>query len=372
MAPLTLWQNAVSIHQAPFVRALACVWPGPVSVVADTGNSPRRQRAGWGMPDYGEAKLTVGHERFRPGDIEARFGGAGSVHLFSSIGAYPGVHDALRRIARQPDALVGIYAESGADHDPPKAWLRPWRHRLSALNWRRRVDFFLAAGSKGTRYYAGVGFRPERLYPFGYAVAAAPRATPAASEARRLLYVGELRHLKGVDLLLDAVARLGGDRWQLGIVGDGAHASQYREQADRLGIAGKVSWHGNIPNDKVRELMGTTGMVILPSRYDGWGAVVNEALMAGTPVVVSEACGAADLVRGSDRGMVFERGSVAGLKDAIAEQARRLEQGSADRAAIRAWADQAISPEAFARYFIAVVEHARGKAPRPVAPWMAS
>ena len=58
-------------------------------------------------------------------------------------------------------------------------------------------------------------------------------------------------------------------------------------------------------------------LFLLPSRFDGWGAVVNEALMCGVPVVCSDNCGAAELLGESWRGEVFRTGSAAGLKDIL-------------------------------------------------------
>jgi glycosyltransferase involved in cell wall biosynthesis len=45
---------------------------------------------------------------------------------------------------------------------------------------------------------------------------------------------------------------------------------------------------------------------VLPSRFDGWGAVVNEALMVGTPVICSDRCGASDVIENGRNGYVFE------------------------------------------------------------------
>jgi glycosyltransferase involved in cell wall biosynthesis len=56
---------------------------------------------------------------------------------------------------------------------------------------------------------------------------------------------------------------------------------------------------------------------VLPSRFDGWGAVVNEALMVGTPVICSNRCGASDVIENGRNGYVFEAGSARALRERL-------------------------------------------------------
>jgi glycosyltransferase involved in cell wall biosynthesis len=255
-----------------------------------------------------------------------------------------------------------------------RAPLRSVKHWLDAVRWSARIDFFIAVGSTGRDYYAKHGYRPDRLYPFGYAVA--PRESRPASSIvnRRVLFVGQLIHRKGIDLLLRAFAAAMGasETWYLDIVGDGPLRTPLATLAERLGLEGRVTWHGNQNNERVRELMASAPMLVLPSRYDGWGAVVNEALMAGTPVVVSDACGAADLVADSDRGVLFRAGSTSALAEALSVLRERIERDGVSREDISAWAQETISPEAFASYFVAIIAHTRGEGERPDAPWLAT
>jgi glycosyltransferase involved in cell wall biosynthesis len=57
--------------------------------------------------------------------------------------------------------------------------------------------------------------------------------------------------------------------------------------------------------------------LLLPSRFDGWGLVVHEGLASGMPVVVSDACGAADLIESSGCGKVIPAGDEIALAEAI-------------------------------------------------------
>ena len=53
--------------------------------------------------------------------------------------------------------------------------------------------------------------------------------------------------------------------------------------------------------------MAAADVLVLPSRFDGWGAVVNEALMVGTPVICSDRCGASDVIENGRNGYVDTR-----------------------------------------------------------------
>src|SRR5437870_11248743 len=70
--------------------------------------------------------------------------------------------------------------------------------------------------------------------------------------------------------------------------------------------------------------MDSADLLVLPSRYDGWGAVINEALMSGIPAICSDNCGAADLVRSSVQlGAVFRAGSAIDLARVLGTWIRR-------------------------------------------------
>ena len=368
MASLAFWQNEVSMHQAPFIKAVAAIWAGEVHVLTSTDLSETRSRMGWVRPDFAPAQLHVGPHRFAPAEMRARFGGAGSVNVFSSVRAYPAVYDSLKRLSRDRESLLGIFAEAGLTTDGLKARLRPWRHRLDALQWRRRIDFFLATGSLGVGYYSKCGYPADRLYEFGYTVGNPPALeSERVADGKRLLFVGQLVHRKGLDLLLEALARL--REVTLDVVGEGAQREQLIAQAGQLGLASRVHWHGSLANAHVRAAIARANVLVLPSRFDGWGAVVNEALLAGTPVLVSDACGASDLVRGHSHGRVFRSHSVEALESAIVEFLSCHRDNSGERTRIRQWARCSISPEAMAHYFLNIVRSAQGIAARPSPPW---
>ncbi|HZB45397.1 MAG TPA: glycosyltransferase [Pyrinomonadaceae bacterium] len=138
-----------------------------------------------------------------------------------------------------------------------------------------------------------------------------------------VLTVGRLVWDKAHDVLLDAFARLGEDldEWRLAIIGDGRLAKDLRAQADGLGIAGRVDWHGVVrdPHAYYR----AASIFALPSRVEGTPNALLEAMSCGMPVVVSDgAPGLLELVEDGVTGLVVPVNDTAALAAALSRLAR--------------------------------------------------
>ena len=134
-----------------------------------------------------------------------------------------------------------------------------------------------------------------------------PQADKPVGEAVDLLFVGQLIRGKGVQVLLEAMARLGKGR-TLDVVGTGNMEGRLKEQAARLGVADRVRWRGHVEN--AADWMAAARCVVVPSVWqEPYGLVAAEAVALGRPVVASdigglpEACGGkATLVPPGDAG----------------------------------------------------------------------
>ena len=169
------------------------------------------------------------------------------------------------------------------------------RTRLDRLRYGRRVDVIFAIGHLALRWFKMAGYAERILYPFVYTTETPEPGAAFSRDPRlpvRLLFVGQCVPRKGLDLLLAALAQLNGLDWTLDVVGDGADRLQLERQSQDLGLAGKVTFAGALANDEATRRIADADLLVLPSRWDGWGAVVNEALMRGVPVVCSDACAA--------------------------------------------------------------------------------
>jgi glycosyltransferase involved in cell wall biosynthesis len=111
-----------------------------------------------------------------------------------------------------------------------------------------------------------------------------------AADATDIVYVGEFRHIKGADLLIDAVARLHADGKPvtLTLAGDGEEMEALKAQVQRLGLAEAVRFIGHV---KARFGFSKGSVLVVPSRGDSMPYVVIEAAAAGIPMVAANVGG---------------------------------------------------------------------------------
>lgn len=126
------------------------------------------------------------------------------------------------------------------------------------------------------------------------------RVAPDASD---LLFIGELRMLKGVDVLIDAVARLRGQGRKLTatLVGAGADRPQFEAQVARLGLGGAIRFAGALP---ARRAFALGRVLVVPSRAESLPYIVIEAAAAGKPLVTTNVGGICEIYGPLSDGLV--------------------------------------------------------------------
>jgi glycosyltransferase involved in cell wall biosynthesis len=236
------------------------------------------------------------------------------------------------------------------------------------------VQFILAMGRQGVEWYRKCRFPESRIYPFAYVTEANVGRVPEATPPRftgdvTVAFLGQMIHRKGGDVLLRALASQPDRNWRLRMTGEGESRPSWERLASQLGISDRVTFTGAVPNEEGRALVGSADFLVLPSRFDGWGAVANEALMQGVPVLCSDRCGARDLLAETWRGEIFKAGSVEGLRDALARWINRGKRTPDLTRRIKGWS-RCLGGESVADYFAAVLRHVYECAPRPIAPWL--
>ncbi|MGA2227995.1 MAG: glycosyltransferase [Syntrophobacteraceae bacterium] len=366
---IVFWQEMPSPHQAPWIRALASLLPDrQVIGVFQKDVAPFRLAMGWSQPDYGQAQVFISPGR---STIEALLHSdcERTVHVFSGI-VHNSVLDAAFRQVLSSRARVGILSE-GRDWRGAKGMLRQAHSFFHERSYRRRVDFILALGRVGTRWFTKCGYDPAKLFPFCYVVED-HRGTDNQSHTKgvSITSVGRLISLKRIDLLLKAVAKVSSPEWTLKIIGEGEQHPFLEEMAERFRLQKKVVFRGSMPNLQVRQELALADIFVFTSRADGWGAVVNEALMSGVPVICSDYCGAADLIHSGFNGELFRCDSLESLTDTLQKWISKGPLSDAKREEIRSWS-RCIEGEAVARYFLEIIGYfENGGGRRPRAPWI--
>jgi glycosyltransferase involved in cell wall biosynthesis len=168
---------------------------------------------------------------------------------------------------------------------------------------------------------------PHRIVPNGLKIADFKSVKPGP-DATDVLFVGELRHLKGVDILLDALAELKDRRVTTTIVGSGPDEAAFKEMSSALGLADLVRFTGALP---IRKAFALGRVMVVPSRAESFPYVVLEASAAGMPLIATNVGGIPEIVAGSDTALI-EPGNISAL---VASLTATLDdpQSALDRAA---------------------------------------
>jgi glycosyltransferase involved in cell wall biosynthesis len=246
-----------------------------------------------------------------------------------------------------------------------------WSESVSALEGGRPVrtavkracvracSAYVASGTRAAAQLVALGAAPDRVFVAPNAVdvafwgAGAP-VRAAASQGSRLLFVGNLTRNKGVDILL---AALDGDALRavaVDVVGTGPELEALRRTAQERRL--NVTFCGHLDREDLRERYGACDVLVLPTRGDVWGLVLNEGMAAGCVPVTTTAAGAAgDLVEDDVTGVVLPPGDPDRLRHALIavlsddERRQRLAQAARARA-------MSYSPERCAEGFVRALE----------------
>jgi glycosyltransferase involved in cell wall biosynthesis len=168
---------------------------------------------------------------------------------------------------------------------------------------------------------------PHRIVPNGLKIADFKSVKPGP-DATDVLFVGELRHLKGVDILLGALAELKDRRVTATIVGSGPDEAAFKEMSSALGLADLVRFTGALP---IRKAFALGRVMVVPSRAESFPYVVLEASAAGMPLIATNVGGIPEIVAGSDTALIVP-GNISAL---VASLTATLDdpQSALDRAA---------------------------------------
>jgi glycosyltransferase involved in cell wall biosynthesis len=249
----------------------------------------------------------------------------------------------------------------------------------------------LVAGGPQRRYLAGLGME-ERLIRDGFdvvdnehfAIGAATARKDADALRRQLAlppryFLASCRFVakKNLFVLLEAYqgyrGEAGAPAWDLVLLGGGPLETELRAAIAARGLVDSVHLPGFRQYPELPAYYGLAEAFILPSTTEQWGLVVNEAMAAGLPVLVSERCGCSeDLVRPGVNGFRFNpfapRELMGQMLTIASKDCDRMAMAQAGQAIIAEW-----SPDRFGRALRQAVDLARNapRTPDPIGRWLA-
>jgi 1,2-diacylglycerol 3-alpha-glucosyltransferase len=276
-----------------------------------------------------------------------------------------------------------VMSESTSFDEPRRGWKEWIKTRVV-----RRCAAGLVGGEPHAEYLAALGMPRERIFSGYDAVdnthfafgAAAARADGEIARARLLLperyFLASSRfvpqkNLSGLLTAYTAYRRtVGSGAWKLVLLGDGPLRPALTEQIAALDLATDVLLPGFKQYGELPAYYGLASAFVHASTTEPWGLVVNEAMAAGLPVLVSERCGCVrELVVEGENGWTFPPADPAALtvfftRTAACDASALAAMGAASQRRIADW-----SPEAFAANLERAVLTACAQPPHKFGPW---
>jgi glycosyltransferase involved in cell wall biosynthesis len=349
------WQSELCILHSAFLRNLAKMHDA--ILVSEVEMNPMRIKHGFYIPDYGKVQVIIS-----PNEITKLFN-MDAIHVISGIQAFKLPNRAFK-IAIKKNLTVGIFSEP-FNWSGVKGKLRFFKYWLFRIRYCKYIKFILTTGKRGRWCFESVGFNKSIVYDWAYFTEMHTVAVREnQSKDLKLLFVGSIDARKNILQLIFACKKLGLID-NLNIIGTGPLENKLQQAIKNT----KCNYFGKVPNQEIHKIIAASDVLILPSIYDGWGAVVNEALMCGTPVIASNNCGSSILLQGI-RGRVFsiKRDN---LKEVLQDFLAALPYEACKREEIKCWALQNISGETAAKYFDEIIiDVMENTSQKPIAPWL--
>ncbi len=205
------------------------------------------------------------------------------------------------------------------EHDPIGRWLtlNPWLPRLRTCSTMATT---IVVSNLSRDQYLRLGWDPDRTIAIPNGIDGNrlgdpfPHTRTSQNEPLRLGCIARLSQEKGIDVLLRAIRQLP-PHITLRIAGSGRQERALRRLTDTLGLQDRVTFL--LPESDIRGLYEQFDAFMLPSRtHDPFGLTVAEAMTLGLPVIVTDACGIAGSLDGSEA-LIVPAGSVEALRDGI-------------------------------------------------------
>jgi glycosyltransferase involved in cell wall biosynthesis len=223
----------------------------------------------------------------------------------------------IRLRARSKRSIRVYTPHGGSLHYPLNTWKGAIYGRIERTLMNNTDLFLFESAFARDTYQRTVGMPTGGLVRCVFNGVTADEFDPVvmADDATDIVYVGEFRHIKGADILIDAVARLRADGKPvtLTLAGDGEEIEPLKAQIQRLGLTGVVRFIGHV---QARYGFSKGRLLVVPSRGDSMPYVVIEAAAAGIPMVAANVGGIPEIF-GTHTDALFAPNIVSAMADAI-------------------------------------------------------
>jgi len=336
------WQNILSPHQCDFLSCLADNYD--VTLIVMDKIDQHRKNQHW-TSNYSKNIKIIVNPSYKAISQFITQQEVSTINCFSGFLSYKKISLAflLSLYFSQRSFIISEAVENNSFKGKIKSTVKSYLMRFL----KSRTSGIFAIGASGPNYFKKLGIDDKKIFPFGYFINK-PRPFPKLITANKtILFVGRLIPLKGVINLLKVFLFLEKtSKFQLKIIGSGVLRNKISTFIKCNSIKA-VEMIGDIPRSDVLKHIAEANVLVLPNIEDeGWGVVVNEALLSGTPVVCSQLTGANIIVRQGVQGETIAMPDDNALIKAIT---KAIEYDS-DK--IRKIAERQILPNIAVDYFI--------------------
>jgi len=265
---------------------------------------------------------------------------------------------ALSRLAPAARPIVRAYTPHGGSlHDEVGGWIgiqmeralrRPCHLYLFESAFSHDIYLRKVGRPAGLMRVVHNGLRPDEFKP-----------VTLVADAADIVFLGEMRRLKGVDVLIDALAKLScaGRGLRAVLIGDGPDAASFQAQVRALGMQDLITFRGSMP---AREALSLGRIVAMPSRAESLPYVVLEAAAAAKPLIATRVGGIPEIF-GPYSDHLLPPGDVDALAKAIANMTEAGDGGAKLAAAIQGRVKELFSVETMIEKVLESYNQARSR-----------
>lgn len=323
------WESCITEHQIHTLSELSKLSNVKLFVYAERLNNTRREIQGWTECDWSLIDIEIiptTKYRFIFKTLKNKkhcthiFGGPFDSLLISCalfLSAFMGLKT---YILTEP--YLSISSSLLSDKNNFTNWvfskIRPIKYKILWTLLKNKIDGVFAISSTAIRQLKDIGVISYKIFPFAYFVPLLKpfpennsfRDSSSSNDILRIVFIGNVIHTKGIDIAINTVNEINclSAKVILDVFGP------YNSKKNKYAWSSMVRYKGLIDFGEAQQKIKNYDLLILPSRYDGWGVVINEAILAKVPVICSNQAGASTLIKKWGCGLCYESSNQHELK----------------------------------------------------------
>ena len=326
---VVIWMNMPSHHQMAFFEALNSLKTVELIVNYYDQIPIAREKLGWkkmdSLPSYQNFVLNENVSKV----LEAIEGWKNKIHIVPGFN-HPFLKQLLKSLIREKVTWIHWSERTGKsftkllnyDYKIIRLTYPAFLFAKGYFDYARKINKY-AIGAFAISELAQIDFRQwgveeKKIKLLNYALEEL-EPTSGAKKDKIFIYIGALTKHKGIDVLIKAFNQLvRANEWKLILVGNDQSQGYYQKMVEKYKEQDRIRFTGSVPFNEINKFLSQSSVLILPTLFDGWGAVLNEAASLRKPLISTDQCGAAyHLIKDGKNGFKVKANSISGLREAM-------------------------------------------------------